>query len=123
MYLVEINRRRHSVLSAGRFKSIMQAVHLACPFSSPLILHEGGGAPAFQWGPGIEALVGRWPGVQVDPALPFKASPELAWQCAWQRSEDVNIWYFQITSICTHYFAKQGHLDGRLYFLSVVPGL
>ena len=59
----------------------------------------------------------------MDPALPFKASPERAWQCAWQRSEDVNIWYLQITSICTHYFAKQGHLDGRLYFLSVAPGL
>ena len=43
MYLVEINRRRHGVLSAGRFKSITQSVHLACPFSSPLILRGGGG--------------------------------------------------------------------------------
>lgn len=83
----------------------------------------GCGAPAFQPGPGIKALLGRCLRVQVSLALLFKASPELAWQCACRRSEDVNVLYLQITSICGHYFAKQGHLDGRLYFLSMAPGL
>ena len=82
-----------------------------------------GGAPAFQPGPTIKAVVERCPGMQVSLALLFKASLELAWQCACQRSQDVNVLYLQSTSICIHYFAKQGHLDGRLYFLSVAPGL
>lgn len=84
---------------------------------------RGGGAPAFQSGPRIKAVIERCSGLQVSLALLFKASLELAWRCACQRSEDVNVLYLQITSICIHYFAKQGHLDGRLYFLSVAPGL
>lgn len=69
---MEINKRRRSVPSAGRLKSIMQAVRLACPFSALLIL-RGGGAPAFQPGPGIKALIERCLGVQVSLALLFKA--------------------------------------------------
>lgn len=41
MYLVEINKRRRSVPSAGRLKSIMQAVYLERPFSFSLLLREG----------------------------------------------------------------------------------
>lgn len=93
------------------------------PVQLPAHPARGGGAPDFQPGPRIKALIERGLGVQVGPALPFKASLELAWQCARWRPEDVNVLYLQLTSICVHYFAKQGHLDGRLYFRSMAPGL
>lgn len=44
----------------------------------------------------------------------------LLWQCACGRSEDVNILYLQIISICIHYRAKHEHLDWMFCFLSMV---
>ena len=82
-------------------------------FSSPRILREGEEHLPCSLAPEEKLLLESW---HVGLALPFKASLELAWQCACQRSEDVSVLSLQITSICLHYFAKQGHLDRRLYF-------
>lgn len=89
----------------GHLKSVTQAIRPAHPFCCP----------------GKELLLGTKSVIKEVKVLVCYSRPLWSllglYDC--QGSEGVNVLFLQVILICVDYFAKQGHLDGRLYFLSI----